>query len=348
MELELVMPSTRNTETPLDEAEALLHDDLVRYDDMLDQAIAAQEGYLSDVEKGMYKSGKRLRPIMLLLSAHLAKPEPTALHDKVVRASVSLEMLHVATLIHDDIIDRAPMRRGYPSIKAARGTDMAVLIGDLQFLQSLRGLLSSVVVQEDIAIIEKILKAGYEICLGEIDELNMNPATAFDDIVELECRYLNIIDRKTAMLFGVSCESGGALVGASSRQILALSRFGRSFGQSFQIMDDINDFLKSTKESGKEQHIDLAQKRLSLPIIYALKALPPDNALYRLLTGNQSSESLFREAVNLVVSSEGFHAVFEKARQLMIQAIAELRGFPESAHKSALTGLAMQVINKGI
>ena len=326
-------------------AENLLCEDLSRYNRMLDNAIEEQDGYLTDLEKTMYKKGKHLRPTMLLLSAKLARRDNNMLDDKVVLSAVSLEMLHVATLIHDDIIDNAPTRRGYPSIKAARGVNMAVLIGDLQFLQSIRALLKSVIVQDDIAIIEKILKAGYEICIGEIDELRMDPAKAYDDITAMECSYMNVIDRKTAALFGISCESGAALVGAKTVHLAALSRFGRLFGQSFQIMDDINDFLNQTDSSGKKQHIDLEQKKLSLPIINALKELPPDNALYNYLAGKELNAMMLNEAVKAVVNSESFVKTYNTARELMISAVHQLSVFPDSPYKLALEEIAFEIIN---
>ncbi|WP_160139806.1 polyprenyl synthetase family protein [Chryseobacterium sp. c4a] len=325
--------------------DTILHDELARYDFKLDQAIEEQEGYLTDLEKKMYKKGKRLRPIMLLLSAKLSQREDLPLDDKVILSAVSLEMLHVASLIHDDIIDCAPTRRGYPSIKEARGSNMAVLIGDLQFLQAMRGLLKSVVVQEDISIIEKILKAGYEICIGEIDELRVDPAKAYDDLIEMECSYMNIIDRKTAALFGISCEAGAALANSKSVHLAALSLFGRYFGQSYQIMDDINDFLKSSDNSGKQQHIDLVQKKLSLPIINALRELPPNNALYNYLTDQATSDTALQEAVDAVVTSESFIKTYNKAREIMLNAIHQLSVFSDSPYKSALESIAFEVIN---
>lgn len=222
---------------------------------------------------------------------------------------------------------------------------MAVLIGDLQFLQAMRGLLKSVVVQEDIAIIEKILKAGYEICIGEIDELNIDPAKAYTDLTEMECSYMNVIDRKTAALFGISCEAGAALVGAKTAHLAALSRFGRSFGQAFQIMDDIDDFLKPSANSGKQQHIDLEQKKLSLPIINALKELKPNNALYNYLTNKVSGDEAKQQAVNAVISSESFVKTYNKAREIMLDAILQLSIFPDSPYKSALESIAFDVIN---
>ncbi len=340
-------PLTTNARTAaITAAEDLLQHELARYEAKLDEALEVQEGYLTSDEEQMYKSGKRLRPIMLLLSARLAAPDAEEdTPDKVIQASVSLEMLHVASLIHDDIIDRAPMRRGFPSVKAARGTDMAVLIGDLQFLQSIRGLLSSVSVQEDLPIIDKVLKAGYEICLGEIDELRMDPSKAYDDLLELECRYMNIIDRKTAVLFSVSCEAGAALIGGRTREILALNRFGRAFGQAFQIMDDLRDFLENSAISGKQQQIDLIQKRLSLPIINALKTLPADNPLRSFLNAPSNGDQGLHEAVDAVVNSPGFVQTYSHARELMVNAIAELSLFQNSPHRTALSDIGYAVID---
>ncbi len=233
---------------PVHEARLLVDADLARFETTLAAALEPQAEYLSETEYETYRRGKKLRPLILLLSSRVCTGSAEELPQKVINASVSLEMLHVATLIHDDIVDVAPIRRGLGTVFAERGTEMAVLIGDLQFIQAIRCFADGIDTQKDMQVVKMVLDIGFQICCGELDEILTDPLL---DAQTLEKRYLRTVNRKTAALFALACESGALLAGAGKTEAFHLGQFGRRFGVAFQIMDDIFDFVRPEELSGK-------------------------------------------------------------------------------------------------
>ncbi|MEM8961152.1 MAG: polyprenyl synthetase family protein [Acidobacteriota bacterium] len=336
-------------------ARSLLGDDMERFEAFLSAALEEQEGYLSATEHDLYARGKKLRPLMLMLSARLAGHGVIeTISDKTIKAAVSLEMLHVATLIHDDIVDEAPLRRGLTSVHDARGTEMAVLIGDLQFIQAIRFFAHAVETQDDMRLVRLVLDVGFRICCGELDELATDPDVSADELRE---RYLQTVDRKTAVLFGLACEAGASLAGAGKRSTLHISQFGRSFGLAFQIMDDLMDFVRPDAHSGKLVARDLRQGRLSLPIVYALDELPREHVLHRLVRRQtravtteekEQYEEDVRRAVAAVVVSRGFLRAYSEARDAINLALRSLERFPDVPERRALADLAREVVDRSI
>jgi heptaprenyl diphosphate synthase len=330
---------------PLLAARELVAADLARFEETLEAALAPQQNYLSTTEYELYRRGKKLRPVMLLLSARLCGGGEVELPYKAIRAATSLEMLHVATLIHDDIVDVAPVRRGMPSVFADRGTEMAVLIGDMQFIQAVRCFSDGVETQEDMRLVRLVLEVGFKICCGEIDELQTDPTLSSDDLRE---RYFSTVDRKTAALFGLACEAGASLVGARTRATVMVSRFGRCFGRAFQIMDDLFDFVRSDDVAGKVQGTDLRQRRLTLPIINALETLPADHVLRRVIGREPFTEPDIAESINAVVTSAGFFAAYSEARRKIIEAVEYLKPFPPGPYRDAMMAIAYYVVDRGV
>lgn len=323
-----------------------MRDDLARFHETLKGALEEQKGYLSETEHELYERGKKLRPLLLLLSARLAGVMGEApLSAKTISAAVSVEMLHVATLIHDDIIDGAPLRRGLRSVHAERGTEVAILIGDMQFIQAVRCFADQVETEEEIRLVRLVLDMGFQICCGELDELKMDHSWSTETLRE---RYLQTIDRKTAMMFGVACECGASLAGAGRRAIFYISQFGRHFGRAFQIMDDIFDLLRSDDAAGKLRGTDLAQGRLSLPIIAALDELGDDHKLRQILRGDPYSEAEFRGAIDAIVASKGFLRCYSEARSTMLEALGFLGQFPPGKYREALGAIASYTVNRGV
>lgn len=346
------VPLTRESEgrlpvgsDPLLAARALIAADLARFEETLEAALSPQKDYLTTTEYELYRRGKKLRPVMLLLSARLCAGGEGELPYKAVRAATSLEMLHVATLIHDDIVDVAPVRRGMPSVFADRGTEMAVLIGDMQFIQAVRCFADGVETQEDMRLVRLVLEVGFKICCGEIDELHTDLSASIEDLRE---RYFQTVDRKTSALFGLACEAGASLVGARTRATVMLSRFGRCFGRAFQIMDDLFDFVRADHVAGKERGTDLRQRRLTLPIINALDTLPPDHVVRRILQNQPFTEADMAAAIQAVVASPGFFAAYSEARKKIIEALGYLDQFPEGPYREALSAIAHYVVDRGV
>jgi heptaprenyl diphosphate synthase len=323
----------------------LLAADRVIFERILDEALAPQAEYLSQTERTLYERGKRLRPLMLLLTARMVSglAVAEALPTKVMKAAVALEMLHVATLIHDDIVDMAPTRRGLISVGADRGPEMAVLIGDLQFIQAIRCFAEDVNVERDMQLVRTVLDVAFKICCGELDELQAVTSWKTHDLVQ---RYYRTIDRKTAVLFGLACESGATLVGGGSRVTWCVSQFGRLYGRAFQIMDDLLDLVTPDEIAGKRRGSDIIERRLSLPIIYGLGELPPTSHLPRIIHGGKFSPEELQIAIEDTVTSAGFLRAYGEVRDNCIQAAAMLDGFPPSPYRDTLLAQAQHLMNR--
>lgn len=323
--------------------EGLMAAEMEGFQRELANALAPQQGYLSDAEMALYRSGKKLRPLMLLLTARLFQPEGE-LPFKVMRASASLEMLHVASLIHDDIVDHASLRRGQSSVNAARGTEMAILIGDMQFLQAVRCFIDAIEDQNDMQLVKWVLDSAFDICRGEIDEMTTQPYGHPDSLL---ARYLTTIDRKTAVLFGLACESGAALMRARTSELRRLGSFGRYMGRAFQMMDDIFDLAHSDEQAGKLKGIDLHQRRMTLPIIEAMKLFGDHHPMVRYLRSQDAPPAQQINAwVDEIRRSDAFALAYALARDTALQAVQYLDNLPDGPHLQALQDITMHVVNR--
>lgn len=327
---------------PLDLAMRDLHADLQSFEQELANALAPQAAYLTETEFGIYQRGKKLRPLMLLLSARLALGE-AALPLKVVKASASLEMLHVASLIHDDIIDNALVRRGLDSVNAKRGINTAILVGDLQFLQAIRNFIDAIETDSEMGLVKMVLDSAFNVCIGELDEINADPAWSLE---RLKRHYMEVIERKTALMFGLACETGLALAGASSSDARRLGFYGRRIGRAFQIMDDILDFMQPEQDSGKAVGIDLLQGRLTLPTIYAMETLPPEHFVCRHMRRQAPLREPLQAALDAVRNTDALSLAYADARREALDALHYLKQFPPSRYRDHLEGIAMHIVDR--
>ncbi|MFJ6382747.1 polyprenyl synthetase family protein [Kitasatospora sp. NPDC092039] len=320
----------------------LLSEDLVRYRQVLEDALRPQAKYLTPTEHALHRRGKKLRPMMLLLAArmvHGSGPLP----DKVVNGAVSLEMLHVATLIHDDVVDDSGLRRGLPSVNAERGTHTAVLIGDLQFVQAIRGFVDGIDAQRDIDLVRTVLDTAFCVCCGELDELRTDPAW---DTEVLLAHYWRTIERKTAVLFGLACEAGVTLAGGRTADARRAGFFGRRVGRAFQVMDDILDVTHDQHTTGKPPCTDLARGRWSLPLIHAAHALGPAHPVTRILRGAGHDDEQLRAAARAVRATGACARAYAQARTQALDALTYLRPFPAGPYRDALTEVALDIVDR--
>ncbi|MBY8858549.1 polyprenyl synthetase family protein [Nocardia sp. CA2R105] len=320
----------------------LLATDLDRYRALLDEALVPQRDYLTDTERALYTGGKKLRPMLLALSAHLVHG-PGELPLKAARGAVSLEMLHMATLIHDDVIDHSAVRRGLPSVNSARGAGTAILLGDMQFVQAVRGFVECIDVERDLGLVKSVLDVAFRICSGELDELRVDPSWRTEVLVE---RYWRTIDRKTAVLFALACESGIALVDGHTRDVRRIGCFGRRVGRAFQIMDDLFDLTQDESVSGKPRGIDLARRKPSLPIVYAMAELGEQHRLSRVMRGAQAMPDDLTGLVDDVRTTTGFARAYADARTQALDALEYLRPFPRNPYRDALERIALHVVDR--
>ncbi|MFG2978500.1 polyprenyl synthetase family protein [Streptomyces sp. NPDC048331] len=324
----------------------LLADDRPRYEEILEAALAPQRPYLTETEYGLYRRGKRLRPAVLLLAARMVHGDGPLPH-KVLQGAVSLEMLHVATLIHDDVVDASALRRGMPSVNATRGAETAVLVGDLQFVAAIRGFADSIDRDSDMALVKLVLDTAFEICCGELDELVVDPCW---DPAVLADRYWRTAERKTASLFGLAAESGVALAGGRTSDARRAGFYGRRLGRAFQVMDDLFDLAQDPAVSGKPYGADLLRSRASLPLIHAMAELGAEHTVSRVLRGERVGAELGEDELDRaaaeVRASGGYARAYADAREQALDAIEYLRPFPANRYRHALEELALQVVDR--
>ena len=231
-------------------------DDFVR---LFNESLSHTEGLLSQVlEHIRHRGGKRMRPLLILLIAK----NYGGVNDVTLRSAVGLELLHTASLVHDDVVDESKERRGQPSVNAVYNNKVAVLVGD--FVLSTALLNISYTNNSDI--LRSIAELGRNLSNGEILQLSNIQNTEFSEDI-----YYDVIKMKTAALFESCCEVGTLSVNANERQIELAKEFGRNLGIIFQIRDDIFDYYDS-KEIGKPTGNDMAEGKLTLPVLYALNS----------------------------------------------------------------------------
>ena len=258
------------------------------------------------------RKGKQLRPMFVFLAAGVSGPITEASY----RGAALIELLHTATLVHDDVVDDSNYRRGFFSINALWKNKIAVLVGD--YLLS-RGLLLSVE-HKDFTLLEIVSKAVREISEGEL--LQIEKARRLDITEEV---YYEIIRQKTASLIAACCAVGASSVGASAEVVARMHAFGEKVGMAFQIKDDLFDFGEA--EVGKPLGIDIKEKKMTLPLIYALsKASWIEKRKVIYIIKNQSHKpKRVAEVIDFVIASGGIpyaqqamHRLVQEANELLI------------------------------
>ncbi|MDQ3892065.1 MAG: polyprenyl synthetase family protein, partial [Actinomycetota bacterium] len=224
---------------------------------LVEVAYGAPGGLVAPAFDALTAGGKRLRPILLVLSARMGEPESGAL----LTASTAIEVLHTATLIHDDVVDKAGSRRGRPTTVAAYGREVAVATGDYLFAEAFHGLAEI----GDPRLVRSFSEAAMGLAAGELEQFRSARGS-----VEVEA-YLEHIRMKTAGLFKAACVAGGTLGGLSIKQVDALATYGQALGLAFQMSDDVMDLVGKPGLMGKGVGADLAEGTVTLPVIFALK-----------------------------------------------------------------------------
>ncbi len=321
---------------------ALLAEDIPRFYETLETALKPQANYLTETEYGIYRRGKKIRPMMLLLSARLLLGNEELSH-KIIKAAASLEMLHVATLIHDDIIDEALIRRGISSVNATRGTNAAILVGDLQFVQAIRTFIDAIDTDSEMGLVKMVLDTAFNICAGELDEIEADPSW---DVVSMRQHYFDVIERKTAIMFGLACETGLTLANSRTGESRRLGFYGRRVGRAFQIMDDLFDFLQHQKDSGKQPGIDLIRRRPTLPIVYAMEELGEQHAVSRIIRGELNPPNDVREEIEAIKSTYAIERAYANARREALDALEYLKPFKQNEYRDALEEIALFTVDR--
>jgi len=271
--------------------------------------------------------GKQVRPMLVLLSARLFGP----INEASYTAAALVELLHTATLVHDDVVDNAHQRRGFFSINALWKNKIAVLVGD--FLLS-KGLLLSIQ-QQQFHLLEIVSRAVKEMAEGEL--LQMEKARRLDIS---EAVYYDIIRQKTASLIAAACSAGAASTISDARIVEHLRLFGEKMGMAFQIRDDLFDFGEDT-EIGKPVGIDIKEKKLTLPLIYALQKAdrPTRRYIVGILRNESERTEKVAEVIQFVRQSGGLAYAREAMCRFRNEALELLHHTPDNPARTALRDL---------
>jgi octaprenyl-diphosphate synthase len=278
--------------------------------------------------------GKRIRPTLLLLSARMLGYKG----DAVYRLGAVVELIHAATLVHDDIIDEAKVRRGKPSVNAEWGNQVTVLMGDWLYMTSFQLALG----ERHFRILDILTDVTRKMIEGELIQLT------FDGSLDItEEQHLDISMRKTAYLFSACSQMGGILGGADEEQLEKLRRYGMNIGIAFQLADDVLDFSSTESALGKPVVNDLKEGRLTLPLIYLVQANPEYREMVQTVLRENGFGTVARETILGVVRRHGtLERVLDKAHAYAREAEELVLGFPDSPERDALRAIPEYVVDR--
>ncbi|MBK7183437.1 MAG: polyprenyl synthetase family protein [Bacteroidetes bacterium] len=273
------------------------------------------------------RKGKQLRPMFVFLSAKVCGE----MNDSTYRAASLIELLHTATLVHDDVVDDSNERRGFFSVNALWKNKIAVLVGD--FLLS-RGLLLSVD-NKDFHLLGLVSNAVREMSEGELLQIEKARKLDIDEKV-----YYEIIRKKTASLIASCCACGAASVTSDQSVIEKMQSFGEAVGIAFQIKDDLFDYGDGSN-IGKPTGIDIKEKKMTLPLIYALNnaSFLEKRRIINIVKNNNNNPKKVAEVIDFVIKSGGIQYAETKMNEYKNKAIELISSFPDSPSKNSLIGL---------
>lgn len=298
------------------------------FEDRFRQSMKSSAPLLDKITHYIVKrKGKQMRPMFVFLSAHITGGVTEATY----RAGILIELLHTATLVHDDVVDDSNERRGFFSINALWKNKIAVLVGD--FLLS-RGLLLATQ-HKDFRLLEIVSDAVRLMSEGEL--LQIEKARRLDI---KEPVYFEIIRRKTASLIASCCACGASSAGADEDTVQLMNRFGEKIGIAFQIKDDLFDYENSSL-IGKPTGIDIKEQKMTLPLIYALNQATSleRKRIINIVKNNNNDPQKVREVVDFVRKSGGLPYAESKMIEYQKDALEMLNRFPESVYKQSLIDL---------
>ena len=309
----------------LEQVETLLRDGVTSADPLITEA--AQHLVLA--------GGKRFRPLLTLLVGHLANPGSPAL----IRAAAVVELTHLATLYHDDVMDEAEVRRGAPSANTRWSNSVAILVGDYLFARA-----AEIAADLGLEAVRIQAQTFARLVHGQIAE-TVGPRDA-DPVAH----YLSVIEDKTASLIATSARFGGMFGGAEPSVIAALTDFGEAIGVAFQLSDDVLDIASDSEESGKTPGTDLREGVVTLPVLYALADDDPDPQARRLRAilaqGAVTDDEEVAEALRLLRDSPALKQARETVRSFAEQARARLVPLPAGPARQALESVCDTIVDR--
>ncbi len=308
--------------------------DVARVEEFIQAQLAGEEEFIASAANHLFAAGgKRFRPMLTVLCSYLGGAYPAS--DEVVAAAAGVELTHLASLYHDDVMDEATTRRGALSANLAFGNTTAILVGDLLF-----GKASAIVADLGAEAVRIQAQTFVRLCAGQIRDAR--PCPPGEDRLEY---YLGVLRDKTGSLIATAAQYGGMFGGAAPGTVEVLRRYGESLGMAFQLADDILDVTGDVSESGKAAGTDLREGVDTLPVILVrAQADPSDARLIELLDADLTDDRLHAEALSLLRQNPMLARAQEMTRQVADEACEVLAPLGESAGTDALKALARSAV----
>ena len=280
------------------------------------------------------RKGKQMRPMFVFLTAKMLGEINQVTYD----ATTLVELLHTATLVHDDVVDDANERRGFFSVNALWKNKIAVLVGDYMLSRIL--LLS--IEKENLALLEVVARAVREMSEGELLQIEKARDLNID-----EETYFEVIRKKTASLIATCCEAGAISVQATAEQREKMRKFGELIGLAFQIKDDIFDY-GTGEHIGKPTGIDIREQKMTLPLIYVMNHSPSEirKELMYIMKNEFDVSARIKRAIQLVIEYGGIQFATQKMEAIANEALELLESFPDNEAKNSLIGLVHYTMNR--
>ncbi|MCP3025855.1 heptaprenyl diphosphate synthase component II [Halobacillus sp. A5] len=310
---------------------SFLKQDLATIEEAVNETIQSENPVLREASSQLLRAGgKRIRPVFVLLAGKFGDYQI----DQMKAVAVSLELIHTASLVHDDVIDEAEVRRGEPTIKSKWDNRIAMYTGDYIFARSLENLTS---LNNPLAH-QVLAETMVELCLGEIEQIK--------DKYNLEQnirQYLRRIKRKTAILIAASCRMGAIAANVTKEEEKALHLYGYYVGMSYQIIDDVLDFTASEKELGKPAGSDLIQGNITLPVLYSLQDNELKSDLMSLFLKENRVPGDFSAVIDKIKSNGSIERSLELSDRYLKKAYEALECLPQNRAKQTLKGIAKYI-----
>ncbi len=281
--------------------------------------------------------GKRLRPALVILSARMIDPDGATEH--AIGMAAAVELVHAASLMHDDVVDDSATRRGIPTANAVYGNRVSVLGGDYMLSRAL----TLLGIHGNMRLLKEVADVGTRMAESEVLQ-----AMCVGDVDMWAANYMTIIEGKTAGFMATCCRVGGRLSKAPARPLRLLSDYGRHIGIAFQVTDDILDVIGDPRDTGKSVCSDLLQGKFTMPVLAALASPDPEvrGRLEGILQPGIRTEAQAREAADILVRCGAVDSAREMARQHVSSATDCLSSLPQNQYTKALRDLASRIIDR--
>lgn len=323
------------SKSPLSEISKPIKSELQEFSEIFKSSLKSKVGLVDLVARYIIRQkGKKIRPLLVLLTAKIAG----GVNERTYRGAVLVELLHTATLVHDDVVDNADKRRGFKSINAVFKNKIAVLMGDYLLAKGLMIAVDG----EDFDFLKVITSTVRRMSEGELLQIQKTRKLDID-----EETYFRVISDKTASLIETCCHIGAMSATTNLEYQEALRDFGKNLGMAFQIRDDILDYEGTSSVIGKPIGGDIKEKKITLPLIYSLQQVSKDEALkIRKIIKNGKKKENIREVIEFVKDNKGLEYAVDRARDFSSKASKALDILPDSQSKLALQGFVDFVIER--